>query len=117
MLTERPTATEIFGLAPARVAYYAGRMAWGLRRSSKFGPLRINASKSGLGYSLGIPGLRMGKDARGRRYSSMSIPGTGLYSRTYTSSRTRGRSSASISVFAIAALSIYKLVRSVLRLV
>lgn len=59
-------------------------MAWGFRKSFNLGPLRINASKSGLGYSFGGKGFRIGKDARGRNYRSTSIPGTGIYSRTYT---------------------------------
>jgi len=58
-------------------------MAWSFRRSINLGPLRINASKLGLGYSVGVPGFRVGKDARGRSYTSASIPGTGIYNRTY----------------------------------
>ena len=58
-------------------------MGWNLRRSVNFGPLRINFSKSGVGYSLGTRGLRLGKDATGRAYRSLSIPGTGIYRRDY----------------------------------
>jgi predicted Zn-dependent protease len=71
-------------------------MAWGFRRSAKLGPLRINFSKSGIGYSVGGKGFRVGRTADGRRYSSASIPGTGLYSRQYSrgaSSRVRQRPS------------------------
>jgi hypothetical protein len=39
-------------------------MGWGFRRSINFGPLRINLAKSGVGYSVGTRGLRVGKDAR-----------------------------------------------------
>jgi len=60
-------------------------MGWNLRRSVNFGPLRINFSKSGIGYSVGSRGLRIGKDAAGRTYSSLSIPGTGVYRRDYLS--------------------------------
>jgi Protein of unknown function (DUF4236) len=60
-------------------------MGWSLRRSKKVGPFRINLSKSGIGLSAGIKGLRVGRDANGRTYSSVSIPGTGLYNRTYQS--------------------------------
>jgi hypothetical protein len=60
-------------------------MAWRFRRSLKFGPLKLNFSKSGVGYSVGGRGFRVGKDARGRSYTAASIPGTGLYSRTYSS--------------------------------
>jgi hypothetical protein len=59
-------------------------MGWSFRRSINLGPLRINASKSGVGYSFGGRGFRIGKDARGRKYTSMSIPGTGIYNRTYS---------------------------------
>jgi hypothetical protein len=58
-------------------------MGWGFRRSINFGPLRINLAKSGVGYSVGTRGLRVGKDARGRNYSSLSIPATGIYRRDY----------------------------------
>lgn len=61
-------------------------MGWGFRRSVKFGPLRLNLPKSGMGYSVGVRGLRVGKDSKGRSYTSASIPGTGLYSRNYSGS-------------------------------
>jgi Protein of unknown function (DUF4236) len=60
-------------------------MGWRFRRSLKLGPLKLNFSKSGVGYSIGGRGFRVGKDVRGRSYSSASIPGTGLYNRTYSS--------------------------------
>jgi len=60
-------------------------MGWNLRRSVNFGPLRVNFSKSGVGYSVGTRGLRVGRDAEGRRYSSISIPRTGIYRRDYLS--------------------------------
>lgn len=58
-------------------------MGWSFRRSIRIGPLRFNLSKSGIGASAGIPGLRVGKDAKGRNYSQVSIPGTGIYRRDY----------------------------------
>jgi hypothetical protein len=58
-------------------------MGWSLRRSVRFGPLRVNFSKSGIGYSLGVRGARIGKDAQGRVYSQVSIPHTGIYNRQY----------------------------------
>src|SRR5260370_31409396 len=60
-------------------------MGWSVRRSKKVGLFRINLSKSGIGLSAGIKGLRVGRDAKGRTYSSVSIPGTGLYNKTYHS--------------------------------
>lgn len=69
-------------------------MAWQFRRSKTAGPFRLNFSKSGIGWSVGVPGLRIGKDAKGRTYTAASIPGTGLYSRNYSSSGTKRRSGA-----------------------
>lgn len=66
-------------------------MGWGLRRSLKLGHLKLNFSKSGVGYSIGARGFRVGKDAKGRSYTAASIPGTGLYNRTYTSEASFGR--------------------------
>ena len=60
-------------------------MGWSFRKSLKFGPFRLNLSKSGIGYSLGIPGFRVGRSARGSLYRSASIPGTGIYNRKYFS--------------------------------
>ena len=54
-------------------------------RVLKLGPLRLNLSKSGIGTSVGIRGFRVGTDAKGRSYTAASVPGTGLYSRTYSS--------------------------------
>jgi hypothetical protein len=48
-------------------------MGWGFRRSIKLGPLKLNFSKSGVGYSVGVRGYRVGKDARGRSYTADSI--------------------------------------------
>src|SRR5438132_6541259 len=40
-------------------------MGWYLRKSFGFGPLRLNLSKSGLGYSVGVRGARIGVGPRG----------------------------------------------------
>lgn len=40
-------------------------MGWYLRKSVKFGPVRVNFSKSGIGYSFGIKGARIGTGPRG----------------------------------------------------
>ena len=53
-------------------------MGWRFRRSMRFGPLRLNASKSGIGYSWGIPGIRVSTSPTGKRYLWLSLPGTGL---------------------------------------
>lgn len=38
---------------------------WYLRKGFNFGPLRLNLSKSGLGYSFGVRGARIGVGPRG----------------------------------------------------
>lgn len=43
-------------------------MGWFLRKSVRFGPLRFNLSKRGVGASVGIKGLRAGVDASGKPY-------------------------------------------------
>jgi hypothetical protein len=41
-------------------------MGWYLRKSLKLGPVRFNLSKSGIGTSIGVKGLRVGTGRRGR---------------------------------------------------
>jgi hypothetical protein len=82
---------------PALWLYTCLRMAWRFRKSIKLGPLRLNLSKSGIGTSIGVRGFRVGQDAKGRSYTAASIPGTGLYSRTYSSQgKTAGESAAGL---------------------
>lgn len=40
-------------------------MGWSYRRSAKFGPFRLNFSKSGIGVSAGIKGARVSTGTRG----------------------------------------------------
>ena len=49
------------------------------RKIFNFGPFRTSVSKSGVGFSWGLPGLRFGVSPNGRKYLSVGIPGTGLY--------------------------------------
>lgn len=49
------------------------------RKIFNFGPFRTSVSKSGVGFSWGLPGLRFGVSPNGRKYISVGIPGTGLY--------------------------------------
>lgn len=48
------------------------------RKSINIGPLRINISKSGIGFSLGVKGFRVGRSAKGKMTATASLPGTGL---------------------------------------
>ena len=45
--------------------------------------VRRNLSKSGSGLGVGRPGLRLGMDAKRRKYFSVGLPGTGLSYRTF----------------------------------
>ena len=49
-----------------------------LSEECKLGGLRINFSKSGVGYSYGVKGLRYTKTAKGKDRITASIPGTGV---------------------------------------
>ena len=49
-----------------------------LRKSVKIGPVRVNLSKTGIGYSTGVKGYRVTKRADGRTQTTYSIPGTGI---------------------------------------
>jgi hypothetical protein len=77
-------------------------MGWNWRKAFRFGPFRVNLSKKGVGYSVGVRGFRVGRDAKGQDYNQTSIPGTGIYKRTYSGrpSATRNWSLAAlITVF------------------
>jgi hypothetical protein len=73
-------------------------MAWSFRRRINFGAFRLNLSRSGVGYSVGTRGLRIGKDAQGRTYSAISIPRTGIYRRDYLSPPRQSLSSQAVPV-------------------
>ena len=53
-------------------------MGFRFRKSVSAGPLRINFSKSGIGYSVGTEGYRVTKKATGGYRSTASLPGTGI---------------------------------------
>lgn len=52
----------------------------GLRfhKTIKLGPLNINLSKSGVGFSVGTKGARIGRTAKGNTRTTVGIPGTGI---------------------------------------
>ncbi len=62
-------------------------MGWSFRKSINIGPLRVNLSKSGIGASIGAGGVRRGVTAKGKAYTSINLPGSGL---TYRTSAKRG---------------------------
>jgi hypothetical protein len=49
------------------------------RKIFNIGPFRTSLSKTGVGFSWCLPGLRFGVSPNGRKYFSMGVPGTGLY--------------------------------------
>lgn len=53
-------------------------MGFRFRKSINLGGFRINLSKSGIGYSFGVPGMRYTKKAKGGHRATLSIPGTGI---------------------------------------
>lgn len=70
-------------------------MGFRFRKSVNLGPLRVNFSKSGVGYSVGGKGFRATKKAGGGFRTTASIPGTGIsYVRDYPTS---GKKKASAS--------------------
>jgi hypothetical protein len=53
-------------------------MGLSFRKSVKVGPFRLNFSTRGVGYSVGVRGLRTGVSSSGRTYTTVSVPGTGV---------------------------------------
>ena len=54
-------------------------MGFRFQRRIRIAPgVRLNLSKSGIGGSVGRTGLRLGVDAKRRKYFSVGLPGTGL---------------------------------------
>lgn len=59
-------------------------MGFRFQRRIRIAPgVPLNLSKSGIGASVGRTGLRLGMDAKRRKYLSLGLPGTGLSYRTF----------------------------------
>ena len=55
-------------------------MSLRFRRSKKLGKyIKLNFSKSGVGVSVGVPGVRVGVDPKGKIRRTLGVPGTGVY--------------------------------------
>ena len=52
---------------------------------------RSTISRGGVGYSWGIPGLRVGRSPSGRKWLSIGLPGTGLSFFKYISKQPSGQ--------------------------
>lgn len=54
-------------------------MGFRFQRRIRIAPgVRLNLSKLGIGGSVGRTGLRLGVDAKRKKYFSLGLPGTGL---------------------------------------
>jgi hypothetical protein len=89
-------------------------MGWSYRKSVHLGPFRVNLSKTGIGYSVGAKDFRVGVNSRGRRYESVTVPGTGLSYRTSGKSRSQagGCAPAVVLIAVVVASGIYEFVFS-----
>jgi uncharacterized protein DUF4236 len=86
-------------------------MGWSFRKSIRFGPFRVNLGKSGVGVSVGEKDVRVGINSRGRRYESVTIPGTGVSYRSSSKSGAQGSGCATVVVLvaAVVAFVVYEL--------
>lgn len=66
-------------------------MGFKFRKSIKMGPVRVNLSKSGVGYSVGGKGFRVTKKAGGGTRTTVGIPGTGI---SYSTSSSKKKTSS-----------------------
>jgi hypothetical protein len=62
-------------------------MGWRWRKVFRSGPVTTTVTTKGVGWSIGIRGLRYGISPTGRRYISVGVPGTGLYWTKYLDGR------------------------------
>ena len=74
------------------------------RKSVKAGPVRINFSKSGVGYSVGGKGFRVTKRADGKTQTTASIPGTGVSYVKTSGKKKQEESTPSAGVIAVAVI-------------
>lgn len=71
-------------------------MGFRFRRSIRIAPgVRLNLNKRSMGVSVGGKGLRYSVNSKGRRTSTIGIPGTGLsYQQVSTPKKRGGRQAA-----------------------
>ncbi|RZL25455.1 MAG: DUF4236 domain-containing protein [Rhodococcus sp. (in: high G+C Gram-positive bacteria)] len=71
-------------------------MGFRFRKSIQIVPgVRVNVSRSGIGYSAGVKGARITKHANGRVSRTLSVPGTGLsHQSTVGGNRSRSTSTS-----------------------
>jgi hypothetical protein len=84
------------------ILLYAFPMGFTFRKSKSFGPFRVNMSRSGVGFSVGGKGFRTGVSSRGKRYSTFSIPGTGIgYNMPHGGGGRRAKSKTGCLIFVV----------------
>lgn len=74
-------------------------MALRFRKSKSFGNTRLTVTKRGMSVSTGVKGMRVGVGSRGG-YTSVGIPGTGLYALNYLGKGSKGGAAAKQSAAA-----------------
>jgi hypothetical protein len=94
-------------------------MGFRFRKSVRLGGVRINFSKSGVGYSIGTKGARITKTANGRTRTSVGIPGTKIGYVSETSNKRKGKNennsvSASATIKPSYALGVFYRIASVI---
>jgi hypothetical protein len=78
--------------------------------------LRLNLSKSGIGFSARRTGLRFGMDPKEKRYVSVGLPGTGLSYRASAPKQVTARAPATRKQIVFAVVSLALLVASLVLL-
>src|SRR5439155_9227662 len=78
-------------LTLTRKLNHISTMSFYLKKSLRFGPLRFNLSKSGIGVSAGVKGFRLGTGPRG---NYIHAGRGGIYYRQTLGARRRGGRSA-----------------------
>lgn len=61
-------------------------MGWRWRKSISLGGAKTTISQTGLGFSYGFAGLRIGRSPSGNCWISLTVPGTGISFFKYFSS-------------------------------
>lgn len=75
----------LWQFADSGYTWLGSTMGFFFRRSTNFGPFRLNFSKSGIGASVGVKGARLTMTPRGTTY--ITVGGDGFYYRETLSNR------------------------------
>jgi hypothetical protein len=62
-------------------------MGWRWRKVFRTGPTNTAVTTKGVGWNIGVRGLRYGISPIGRRYVSLGVPSIGLYWTKYLDGR------------------------------